>query len=54
MMPGPRIIHRDFKLVNIMRDARGVVRLLDFGAAKQYGSATTITRTDEVLARRNT
>ncbi len=30
------IIHRDLKTANLMRDARGVVRLMDFGIAKQW------------------
>lgn len=35
------IIHRDLKTPNIMRDGKGVVRLMDFGIAKEYlaGSA---------------
>lgn len=34
------IIHRDLKTPNIMRDSRGVVRLTDFGIAKELGAAT--------------
>lgn len=32
------IIHRDLKTANVMRDGRGVVRLMDFGLAKQWRS----------------
>jgi len=31
------IIHRDLKTANLMRDGRGVVRLMDFGIAKKWG-----------------
>ena len=32
------IIHRDLKTPNIMRDERGLIRLMDFGIAKQLGT----------------
>jgi serine/threonine protein kinase len=35
------VIHRDLKTPNIMRDARGQVRLMDFGIAKEGGAAAT-------------
>jgi protein kinase-like protein len=36
------VIHRDLKTSNIMRDTSGVVRLMDFGIAKQQGSDVTL------------
>jgi eukaryotic-like serine/threonine-protein kinase len=35
------IAHRDLKTPNIMRDERGVVRLMDFGIAKQWTGGAT-------------
>jgi predicted Ser/Thr protein kinase len=45
------IIHRDLKTANIMRDRRGVVRLMDFGIAKksQAEGTTAATATGQVL-----
>jgi serine/threonine-protein kinase len=43
------IIHRDLKASNIMSDKAGVVRLMDFGVAKQYGAGGTITSTGQVV-----
>jgi serine/threonine-protein kinase len=34
------IVHRDLKTANLMRDTKGVVRIMDFGIAKQVDHAT--------------
>ncbi len=36
------IVHRDLKTANLMQDKLGVVRLMDFGIAKQLGAEATI------------
>jgi len=43
------IIHRDLKTSNIMRDAQGVARLLDFGVAKRHGADGTATATGHIV-----
>src|SRR5688572_25619376 len=42
------IIHRDLKTPNIMRDADGVARLMDFGIAKRKGGET-LTATGHIV-----
>ncbi|MCU0242534.1 MAG: protein kinase [Vicinamibacteria bacterium] len=42
------IIHRDLKTSNIVRDARGVVRLMDFGIAREPGPSGSLTATGSV------
>ena len=43
------VIHRDLKTHNIMLDSRGVVRLLDFGIAKQQDADTGLTGTGQLV-----
>jgi predicted Ser/Thr protein kinase len=46
---GVGIVHRDLKTPNIMRDARGAVRLMDFGIAKSIDSESHATATGSIL-----
>jgi hypothetical protein len=43
------IIHRDLKTPNIVRDEEGVVRLMDFGIAKEADRNAGLTATGEVM-----
>jgi serine/threonine protein kinase len=46
------IVHRDLKTPNIMRDARGVIRVMDFGIAKIEGmdrSSGALTTTGQIM-----
>ena len=45
------IVHRDLKTPNIMRDTRGIIRLMDFGIAKSFDSdgTTGATLTGQII-----
>jgi len=43
------IIHRDMKTANVMRDAHGAARLMDFGVAKRPGEGQTLTAVGQIV-----
>jgi len=42
---GLGIVHRDLKTANVMRDSRGLIRLIDFGIAKRLGDQAALVQT---------
>ena len=39
------VVHRDLKTANLMRDQKGIVRVMDFGIAKMHGGSAGVTVT---------